>query len=207
MISTEWLLSLEKESIAGPARTLQTEDIEKLVELLSEKNDKIRYPAFLLLQERSYGEPDVYPYWDTFRDKLRSDNSYQRSIGLMLLAVNTRWDDSGRMEATIEDYLKLLEDEKPITIRQCIQSLSYILPYQPRLTATIAKRLMALELTEIKDTMRKLVYMDILNILALIRESSKDEEIENYILNALKGDLLDKKSKKQIEELCKLKLF
>lgn len=207
MISKEWLLALEKESMAGPARTLQAEDLEMLVELLSEKNDKLRYPAFLLLQERSYAEPDVYTYWDTFRDKLRSDNSYQRSIGLMLLAVNTRWDDSGRMEATIEDYLKLLEDEKPITIRQCIQYLSYILPYQPRLKAVIAKRLMALELTEIKDTMRKLVCMDILNILALIRETGKDEEIENYILNALKGDLLDKKSKKQIEELCKLKLF
>ncbi len=207
MITREWLLSLEKESMAGPAQSLQPEDIEYLVELLSEKDDKVRYSAFLLLQERSIGEADIYPYWDTFRNKLNSDNSYQRSLGLMLLAVNSKWDDSGRMEAALEDYLKLLEDEKPITVRQCIQSLSHILPYHPKLNATIAKRLMALDLSVIKETMRKLVLMDILNILALIRESRKDEEIESYILNALKGDLLDKKSKKQVEDLCRLKVF
>lgn len=62
-------------------------------------------------------------------------------------------------------------------------------------------------LNEIKETMRRPVLMDILNILALVRESKKDEEIENYILNALKGDLLDKKSKKQVEDRCRLKLF
>ncbi len=207
MITREWLLSLVKGDLADTAHKLQKEDIEYLVELLSEKDDKVRYAAFLLLQERSHKESDVYPYWDTFRGKLKSDNSYQRSIGAMLLAVNSKWDDSGRMETTIEDYLKLLKDEKPITVRQCIQSLEFILPYHPRLNARIAKSLITLELNEIKETMRKPILMDILNILALIRESTKDEEIENYILNTLKGDLLDKKSKKQVEDWCRLKLF
>lgn len=69
----------------------------------------------------------VYTYWDIFREKLKSDNSYQRSIGLMLIADNARWDTQNRMEETIYDYLKCLSDEKPITVRQCIRSLVKII--------------------------------------------------------------------------------
>lgn len=207
MITTEWLMSIGKEHTAEIAATLDPEGIGQLVGLLAEKNDKIRYPAFLLLQERSYSNSDVYPYWDTFKEKLGSDNSFQRSIGLMMIAVNTRWDKSGRMEETINDYLERTEDEKPITVRQCIQSLSYILPYKPLLGLPIAKKLVSLDLSQVKDTMRKLILMDIIEILAIIRESRTTDEIEDYILSALKGDILDKKSKKQVEELCKVKLF
>lgn len=49
--------------------------------------------------------PDVYPFWDTFRAKLNSDNSYQRSIGIMLIAENTRWDTRDHILQTIDAYL------------------------------------------------------------------------------------------------------
>jgi hypothetical protein len=98
---------------------------------VSLKDDNIRYQAFLILQSRSIFFNDVYSFWDTFRDKLKSDNSYKRSIGLMLIAENVRWDEQNRMEDTIDEYLKLLNDEKPITIRQCIQSLGKVAQFKP----------------------------------------------------------------------------
>jgi len=49
--------------------------------------------------------------------------------------------------------------------------------------------------------MRKSVLLDILNVLLLIRKELKADEIESFILNALSGEILDKKSKKQIEAL------
>jgi hypothetical protein len=51
----------------------------------------------------------------------------------------------------------------------------------------------------IKDTMRKSILLDILNVLLIIRKEQKNDEIDNFILNALSGEILDKKSKKQIE--------
>ena len=119
----------------------------------------------------------------------------------MLIAENARWDFENRMNGTIDEYLDLLKDEKPITVRQCIQSLGEIAKYNSDLNGKIAARLISLDMTKIRETMRKSILLDILNVLAYIRTNQKTNEIECFILNALSGEILDKKAKKQIEAL------
>ncbi len=199
MISIESIMSIDKSDMQEASKIVTKDDIPQLVDWLSLKDDNFRYQALLLLQNRSAFFDDVYPYWDIFRDKLKSDNSYQRSIGLMLIAENTKWDVQNRIEDTVDEYLELLNDEKPITIRQCIQSLGKIVPYKPGLNNKIAGRLISFNLTGIKETMRKSILLDILNVLLVIRKELKKDEMETFILNALSGEILDKKSKKQIE--------
>ncbi len=87
MITPETLLSCKKENLAELTSTLTAADLSQLVEWLNEKDDDLRYKSFLLLQDRSQKFDDVYPYWDTLVAKLDSDNSYQRSLGLMLLDI------------------------------------------------------------------------------------------------------------------------
>ena len=77
-----------------------------------------RYPAFLLLKQRSVISRDIYPYWSIFCDKIANENSYQRSIGIMLIAENVRWDKECRLDDILEEYLSHTEDEKFITSRQ-----------------------------------------------------------------------------------------
>lgn len=72
---------------------------------------------------------------------------------------------------------------------------------KPGISNKIAHRLISFDFTAIKETMRKSVLLDILNVLLLIRKELKADEIESFILNALSGEILDKKSKKQIEAL------
>ena len=98
MIDLKSIMSIPNSDLQGAAQALDKSDIPQLVEWLALKDDDIRYKAFLLLQSRSTLYNDVYPFWDTFREKLSSDNSYQRSIGLMLIAENVRWDAENRME-------------------------------------------------------------------------------------------------------------
>ena len=117
MITIESMMAIHKDTLQEASKKLCKDDISLLVKWLSLKDDNIRYQAFLLLQNRSEFIDDVYPYWDTFRDKLKTNNSYQRSIGLMLIAENVKWDSGNQMEDTIDEYLELLKDEKPITIR------------------------------------------------------------------------------------------
>lgn len=200
MISVDEIMSFEKDKLPEAAEAVEISDIPLLVDLLSEKDDKIRYHALLLLQYRSQLSNDVYPFWDTFRLRLRSGNSYQRSIGLMLIAENARWDLENKMENSIDDYLKLLKDEKPITIRQCIQSLGKILPYKPNLYDKIIGTLISMDLACIKETMRKSILLDIINILLIIRKNYSTDEMESFILMALSGEILDKKTRKQIKE-------
>lgn len=201
MVDLERIMSIPKSNIQEASKALNTDDIPQLVEWLSSRDDEIRYQAFLLLQSRTIFFDDVYPFWDTFHEKLKSENSYQRSIGLMLIAENARWDTENKMENTIDDYLMSLNDPKPITIRQCIQSLGKISSAKPGLNDKIASRLISFDIMAVKETMRKSILVDILNVLFIIRQKQKADEIETFILNALSGEILDKKSRKQFEAL------
>ncbi len=198
MIDETELLHLSSDEMPARAALLTTDDIDFLVGILSSVDDKLRYAAFQLLRERSLEHADVFPHWSVFCEKLASENSYQRSIGSMLLAANARWDDGKQTAAMLDGYLALLHDEKPITVRQSIQSLLQILPYHPALGGRVATSLLSLNLLDIRDTMRKLVLIDVINVLLLIRETEPTDAIDAYIFAALSGDLLDAKSKKQI---------
>lgn len=199
--SLDQLLNLPKEALPEAAKALSPEDISKLVPLLALKEDNIRYQAFLLLKERSAIAGDVFPYWQTFLEKLQSDNSYQRSIGLMLISENARWDKKSKTAAALDAYCNCLTDEKPITIRQCVQGLKPVVSSHPELGGAIGERLTALDLTTIKETMRKLVLQDIIDVLLLIRAQSgrSNEALETYLLSALSGGLLDAKVKKLLQ--------
>ncbi|HHW46938.1 MAG TPA: hypothetical protein GXX17_08585 [Clostridiales bacterium] len=199
MITIEKLISIKKENLLKFSKTLEEEDISQLVEWLTEKDDKLRYNSLLLLEHRSEEYDDVYPFWDIFCEKLRSTNSYQRSIGVMLIAANVKWDRENRIDNIIDDYLRILYDEKPITVRQCIQSLDKIVTYRTNLHNKVANELISIDIMGFKPTMRKLVLYDILNILVLIRKHNSSDEIDTYIIRALTGGLLDKKTIKQIE--------
>lgn len=203
MLSFESIISISKSEIQNAAKSLDHDDILQLVDWLSLKDDGIRYQAFLLLQCRSALFDDVYPFWDTLRDKLTSDNSYQRSIGLMLISENAKWDIENRMESTIDEYMMCLNDPKPITVRQCIQSLVKICFAKPELNDKIASGLVSFDIMAVKETMRKSILTDILNVLMIIRQKQKNDETESFIFRALSGGLLDKKTRMQFEAMLK----
>ena len=201
MITLEELVPLEKTAIPEVSKSLEKGDIVQLVEWLEEKDDKIRYNSLLLLQSRSTTSPDVYPFWDIFKDKLKSENSYQRSIGLMLMADNTKWDVENKLDLAINDYLMLIDDEKPITVRQCIQALLKIIPYKKQLCPVMAEKLTAFDISKVRETMQKPVLLDILNVLIEIRKYHKSDDVESYILKALSGGIIDGKTKRMFEKL------
>lgn len=119
----------------------------------------------------------------------------------MLIAENAKWDVENKMEDTIDEFLMLLSDEKPITIRQCLKSLKKIVSAKPGLNGKIASKLISFELFAVKESMRKSVLTDILNVLLIIRQESKTDEVESFIFSALSEEILDKKTKNQIEAL------
>jgi len=199
MITAETLLSCAKENLAELTPTLTAADLAQLVEWLNEKDDNLRYKSFLLLQDRSQKFDDVYPYWDTLVAKLGSENSYQRSLGLMLLADNVRWDQPGKFEALVATYLSFCDDEKPVTVRQCIQSLVKVVPHKPACLGAIVDKLLSIDVMQRKETQRKLVLLDILSVLTAIQKVQPDERISRYIHNALTGGILDDKAKRQVE--------
>jgi len=102
----------------------ELEHIDKLFSDLESTNDPIRYAAFKELETiTDHVVPWIYDKWYILTDKLSSENSYQRNIGLKLLANLSKSDTENRIGAILDRYLELLEDNKFITSRQCLQNV------------------------------------------------------------------------------------
>ena len=198
MIDSAIFSLITPETAASYAATLDQADIPALVERLASAEDKIRYPAFLLLKERSAICADVYPFWDALDEKLTHENSYQRSIGAMLLSANAKHDAQGKLKQTLPRYLALLNDPKPITVRQCVQALPEILRAKPEYAEPIGNAILSVSLLDYKETMRKLILLDFLETLILVRSLSPSEVLEAYFFSVLSGSILDEKAKKQL---------
>lgn len=191
------LIGLKKEDIPEAAKKLKHDDIAFLVSLLNEKDDALRYPSSLLLQHRSEIKDDVYPYWQNFTNMLESENAFHRSIGLIMLAKNARWNTEERLKGIFEKYLSFCDDEKPMVVRLCIQALVDLLPYKPGFHEIAVKKLTAIDLSRRKETQQRLLLKDITDVLLRIRNGKMKDTIDAYLLHALNGALLNKKEKKK----------
>ncbi len=155
------LRAMDKSEIPTSAKSLSRPDIRFLVDTLTEKDSTVRYNAFLLLEAKSRLSPAVYEHWDKLEEKLGSDNSYQRSLGLMLISENVRWDKAGRFGKTIDQYLKCCADEKFITARQAIQGLTHILEATAAYDQQIRQHLSQMSILQYKDNQQRLLSKDI----------------------------------------------
>ena len=143
-------------------------NIEDNFVLLFDKNNNIAYNALEELQKESEKTDRVYPYLDRLNDMLDSDNSYIRTRGLTLIAYNAKWDKNNKIDEIIDEYLKHIEDVKPITARQCIKLLPMIAKNKPELKCDIVFALQKADISIYADSMQSLVCKDIQNSLAEI---------------------------------------
>lgn len=132
-----------------------------LIKSLSDKNNTVACGAMKTLAELSEKSDEVYAYMDTFAEMLKSENSYVRNRGLILIAENARRDIDFKIDEIIADYLKHITDPKPITARQCIASLPKIAKNKPDLKEDILKALKNADISSYPDSMRGLVQSDI----------------------------------------------
>ncbi len=172
-MNSEQLKTLSKDQIPALAKSLTINDIGFLVETLNEKDDNLRYHAFLLLQAHSREQPSVYGYWGVLAQKLGSDNSYQRSLGVMLIAENVRWDKEGKFAAIVDKFVACCNDEKFITARQTIQGLETIIKSTDKYNDAIKQALTKLEFSQYKDNQQRLLKKDAENTLKAIKKKAK----------------------------------
>jgi len=99
-------------------------NLKKRVEDLGSTDDKIRLGALQTLLKMTEIKVDwVYNVWDHLLDKLDHENSYQRSIGILLLCNLAKSDTEDRLRTALDRLLIHTRDEKFITSRQCIQNI------------------------------------------------------------------------------------
>jgi hypothetical protein len=99
-------------------------NIQIYIEELGSTDDKIRLDALQNLLQITESKVDwVYEVWDLLLEKLEHENSYQRSIGIMMLCNLAKSDVENRIADSLDRLLVHTKDEKFITSRQCIQNI------------------------------------------------------------------------------------
>lgn len=135
--------------------------IQALVDGLLQSNDKQAYLCLEQLKAESAHSASVYPFFDQFVEMLNSSNSYVRTRGMLLLAANARWDIHAKLESILDLYLSHMTDDKPITARQCIQTLPNLANDKPHLKPDIERALSCVNPTKYNESMQSLVQKDI----------------------------------------------
>lgn len=139
--------------------------IAEQIRVLRSSNNREAYRALQSLQETSDSDDAVYAHIDIFIEMMRDSNSYVRTRGLALIACNAKWDEAGKIDGIIDEYLDHVTDVKPITARQCIKSLPKLAEAKPHLMPRIVSSLRHADTSAYADSMRSLVQGDIRNAL------------------------------------------
>ena len=147
--------------------------IPELIAGLFDRDNKSAYKCFMELQTASESDNRVYQFFDTFAEMIDDDNSYVRTRGLLLVSANAKWDEDYKIDEVINQYLKHILDDKPITARQCINALPNIARCKPDLTNDIIAALRKADPKQYADSMQPLIYSDIRTALNKITELEK----------------------------------
>ena len=100
--------------------------MQDIIAKLTSKNDKYACAVAEKIISESQDTDKWYEYFDDFATLLKHPKSLVRNRALHILAVNAQWDDENRFAAILPEFLSHIMDEKPITARQCIKSLTLI---------------------------------------------------------------------------------
>lgn len=134
---------------------------ENIIAKLTSKDDKYACAIAAKIISESQETDAWYEYFDDFASLLDHPKSYVRNRALHIIAANVGWDEENRFDFIISDFLSHIMDEKPITARQCIQSLSQVGKAKPQYIPIILTSLRNADLSKYKDSMRGLIEKDI----------------------------------------------
>ena len=185
--------------------------INKDINLISEvlqaiicKDESIRYPNALALEELSKTNPSlVYPEWNLFVDLLKSKNAFHRSIAVKTISNLTAIDDHHKFEQIFENFFNLLDDAKVMVSRSLVLNSGIIIKFKPSLKLKIIDLLLGIDKTHHPSSRKDLIKGDIIEILGEYFEDISDKKrIVDFVKKSLNSSSPStvKKAKKFLSE-------
>ena len=170
--------------------------IGKFFSELSSKDDAKRYKALQAVLKAAEREVDwIYEVWDDLVARLGHENSYQRSIAAMVLCSLAKSDTDRRMRKALPALLKLTDDEKFVTARQCIQGIWKIGAADGELRKRVIDHLRE-RYDDVNGKHYNLVRLDILQSLRMLHDEAPDPALKE-LAAALIGKEKDPKYQKR----------
>ena len=178
-------------------------DIKRHIEELASTDDKTRLDALQTLLKLTETKVNwVYEVWDHLLEKLENENSYQRSIGILLLCNLAKSDTEDRLSTALDRLLIHTRDEKFITSRQCIQNIWKAGATNKANREKVLKHLEKRFTECVNEQHYNLLRQDIIQSMVLLNNEERDDQISIKVqtLTAKEQNL---KYRKQYESLLK----
>ena len=134
--------------------------MKNLINGLQDKDDKKAYTLSKEISAKSAAIDEYYSCFDVFFGLINAKSSYVRTRGFILCCAQARWDTQGKLQSVLPEMLKLLHDDKPTVVRQCLGALHEVAVYRPELCKIIVKELQCMDLSKYKDSMAPLIQKD-----------------------------------------------
>lgn len=112
----------------------------------------------------------LYEYFDDITKMLYDKKSYIKMRGFRIICKLSKWDKDNKINGIIDVLLKVLDDEKPTIVRQCLKAIEEIVENKKSLNNKIKEKLLNINYLKYKDSMRSLIFKDVEKILSLIDE-------------------------------------
>lgn len=127
---------------------------------LQNRNNSEAYQLLQFLEKKSQESDDLYANFEDFLELLDSGSSFVRVRGFRLACAQAPWDAGGKLDANLDRLLALLDDEKPIAVRQYLSALHEVARCKPHLREKIIEKLDVLDLIRYGESMRPLIEQD-----------------------------------------------
>ena len=184
-------------------RKTMNKNIQKHIEELSSTDDKIRLEALQATLKLTESKVDwVYEVWDLLLEKLNHENSYQRSIGIMLLCNLAKSDTEDHLRFVLDRLLAHTNDEKFITSRQCIQNIWKVAAANKSNRDKVLKHLEKRFIDCTDEKHYNLLRQDIIQSMVLLSKHEKDDKLLSRV-QALITKETETKYRKKYEALLK----
>lgn len=172
--------------------------IDLLMERLKSAKDDERYSALTELLAITEGK---VPWFDEYREelaaKLADENSYQRSIGAMLLANLAKSEGKkGEFGKLLPGLMRLVDDEKFITERQYLQSVWKVALVDPAYKKKIVAQLEAEFAASAAKKHANLLRLDIVTSLSRIMAGTGEAGMRREIEALIAAEKDEKERKK-----------
>lgn len=135
---------------------------------LQNKDHKKAYALTKEISAKSAESSEFYSYFDDFISLLDNKSSYIRMRGFLLACAQARWDKEEKLQENMDILLRLLNDEKPTVVRQCLAALQEVVLYRPKLINRIDQELSKIDLSQYKGSMKSLIKKDIMDLKSIL---------------------------------------
>jgi len=159
---------------------------EVMVGITSDK-PQIKYQSCNILMILSQENPKtLYPKWDHFVNLLKSENTFMKSIGIIIISHLTEVDAKSRFDKIFNKFYGLLNDESMITAANLAAVSGRIARAKPELQNKITNRLLGIDDTDHSPECKNIIKGKAIEAMGEYFEEAKNKK---KIIEFVKGEL------------------